>query len=121
MVMNLGVRYDYFNPNAVYPSQLGNPANQLNLPDSMMSTYLDAPSKSQLSPRVGLAYQLGDMAVLRLSYGHFFQMPPMFALYKNNVFRVPTNDFGITMGNTLLEPEKTVPMKSDSGRSYQRI
>ena len=108
LVLNLGVRFDHFNPNQVYPTDRRNPGNQLSLPDSMMSNYPDSPSKSQLSPRFGLAYQLGDAAVLRFSYGHFFQMPPMFALYKNNVFRVPTNDFGITMGNTLLEPEKTV-------------
>lgn len=108
LVLNLGLRYDYFNPRQVYPSDRRNPGNQLILPDSMMSAYPNAPSKSQLSPRFGLAYQLSDVAVLRFSYGHFFQIPPMFAMYKNNVFRVPTNDFGITMGNTLLEPEKTV-------------
>lgn len=108
LVINMGARFDYFNPKQVYPSDRRNPGNQLSLPDTMMSTYRQAPAKTQLSPRFGLAYQLGDAAVLRFSYGHFFQMPPMYALYKNNVFRVPTNDFGITMGNTLLEPEKTV-------------
>ncbi|NQT24810.1 TonB-dependent receptor [candidate division KSB1 bacterium] len=108
LVMNLGVRFDYFDPDQVYPSDRRNPGNQLNLPDSMMSTYLQSPAKNQLSPRFGLAYQLGDEAVLRFSYGHFFQMPPMHAIYQNNVFRVPTSDYDITMGNTLLDAEKTV-------------
>ncbi|MDZ7316710.1 MAG: TonB-dependent receptor [candidate division KSB1 bacterium] len=108
MVINLGVRYDYFNSNQVYPSDRRNPANQLILPDSMMSTYPKAPPQTQTSPRFGLAYRLSDQAVLHISYGHFFQMPPMYALYANNIFRVPVNDYGITMGNALLKPQKTI-------------
>ncbi|RPI01896.1 MAG: TonB-dependent receptor, partial [Calditrichaeota bacterium] len=108
LVINLGLRYDYFNPDQIYPTNRRNPGNQLSLPDSMMSTYPKAAAQNQLSPRFGLAYQLGEAAVLRFSYGHFFQMPPMFAIYQNNVFRVPTNDYGITMGNAQLEAQKTV-------------
>jgi outer membrane receptor protein involved in Fe transport len=108
MVINVGVRYDYFNANFHYPSDRRNPANQLALPDTMMSTYPNAPAQTQLSPRFGLAYQLSDQAVLHISYGHFFQMPQMSALYANNIFRVPTNDYGTTMGNTLLKPQKTI-------------
>ena len=108
MVINVGVRYDYFNSDQIYPTDRRNPANQLALPDSMMSTYVKAPAQTQLSPRFGLAYQLSDQAVLHISYGHFFQMPPMYALYANNIFRVPVNDYGTTMGNTLLKPQKTI-------------
>ena len=108
MVINVGVRYDYFNSNQVYPSDRRNPSNQLALPDSMMSRYEKAPAQTQLSPRFGLAYQLSDQAVLHISYGHFFQMPPMYALYANNIFRVPVNDYSTTMGNTLLKPQKTI-------------
>ncbi len=108
MVINLGLRYDYFYSDQVYPTDRRNPSNQLNLPDSMMTTYKKADPQTQLSPRLGLAYQLGDRAVLHFSYGHFFQMPPMYALYENNIFRVPVNDFGTTMGNAELHPQKTV-------------
>ncbi len=108
MVINLGVRYDYFNSRQVYPSDRRNPANQLALPDSMMSTYPYAPPQTQTSPRFGLAYRLSDQAVLHISYGHFFQMPPMYALYANNIFRVPVTDYGVTMGNALLKPQKTI-------------
>lgn len=108
MVINIGVRYDYFTSNHVYPSDRRNPANQLMLPDSMMSAYKKSPPQTQVSPRFGLAYQLSDQAVLHISYGHFFQMPPMYALYANNIFRVPVNDYSTTMGNTLLKPQKTI-------------
>jgi outer membrane receptor protein involved in Fe transport len=108
MVINIGLRYDAFDPASVYPSDRRNPANQLVLPDSMTSAYDQAPVINQLSPRIGFAYQLGDQAVLHFSYGHFFQMPPLYAMYQNHSFLVGTDDHGTTMGNVLLEPEKTI-------------
>ena len=108
MVINLGIRYDQFDPESVYPSERRNPANQLILPDSMTSAYPQAPAISQISPRVGFAYQLGNQAVLHFSYGHFFQMPPMYSMYQNHSFLVDPNNFVTRMGNTLLEPEKTI-------------
>ena len=110
MVVNLGVRYDYFKPNSVYPTQRRNPANQLNFPDApeKMSIYQDTEPQYQVSPRLGLSYQLGNTAVLHFSYGHFFQMPPMYALFQNNSFRVAPNDYTTTMGNSQLEAQKTI-------------
>jgi len=108
MVINIGARYDQFDPESVYPSDRRNPANQLILPDSMTSKYPQAPTIEQISPRLGFAYQLGNQAVLHFSYGHFFQMPPMYAMYQNHSFLVDPNDYVTRMGNTLLEPEKTI-------------
>ncbi|MGH7594943.1 MAG: TonB-dependent receptor [bacterium] len=107
MVINFGLRYDYFDPNTVYPSQRRNPANQLGPPVSQ-STYLKAKPQTQISPRLGLSYQLSDFALLHFSYGHFFQMPPMYALYQNHSFQVPPGDYQTTMGNAQIKAEKTV-------------
>lgn len=127
MVINLGVRLDYFNPNTVYPSQWRNPGNDLLfyekdengdivydtdgepvIDEMRRSDYPEADAKIQLSPRLGMAYQLGKKAVLHFSYGHFFQMPPMYALYQNHSFDVGPTDFSTTMGNTQLNAQKTV-------------
>ncbi|GBD92507.1 TonB dependent receptor [bacterium BMS3Abin05] len=110
MVINAGVRLDYFNPNAVYPSQRRNPANQLRFPNnpSRMSKYLKADPKWQISPRLGLSYQLGKAALLHFSYGHFFQMPPMYAMYQNHSFRVAPTNYTTVMGNTQIRAQKTV-------------
>ncbi len=108
MVINFGLRYDYFDPASSYPSDRRNPANQLVLPDSMMSVKKDAPVIDQISPRVGFAYQLGNQAVLHFSYGHFFQMPPLYSMYQNKSFLVGPSDYSTTMGSVLLEPEKTI-------------
>ncbi len=108
MVINFGLRYDYFDPASYYPSDSRNPANQLVLPDSMMSEQVSAPVIDQISPRVGFAYQLGNQAVLHFSYGHFFQMPPLYSMYQNKSFLVAPSDYSTTMGSVLLEPEKTI-------------
>lgn len=108
MVINLGIRYDYFNPKTEYPSDRRNPANQLDLPDTLMSTYPDAQPQTQVSPRFGLSYQLGNTALLHFSYGHFFQMPPMYAIYENNSLQVAPNDYTTTMGNCQIKAQRTV-------------
>ena len=110
MVINLGLRLDLFDPKTTYPSQLRNPANQLSFPNNpdYMSTYPKAKALYQISPRFGISYKLGSTALLRFSYGHFFQMPPFYALYTNHDFIVPPQDYGVTMGNPLLRPQKTI-------------
>ncbi len=109
MVVNLGLRYDYFDPQTIYPSQRRNPANQLSYEDNeLMSTYPNVKAQSQISPRLGLSYQLGDVAVLHFSYGHFFQMPAMYAMYQNNSFQIPPTNYETTMGNSQLEAQQTV-------------
>ncbi|NWF88186.1 MAG: TonB-dependent receptor [Ignavibacteriaceae bacterium] len=110
LVINLGARYDYFNPNATYPSQLRNPANQLSFPDNpeYMSKDLKADPSYQISPRFGISYQLGKAALLRFSYGHFFQMPPLYALYTNPQHIVSAQDYGTTMGFAQIKPQKTI-------------
>ncbi len=109
MVMNVGLRFDYFDPNTRYPSQLRNPANQLQFEDAeKMSHYPQAEAKYQLSPRLGLAYQLSNVARLYFSYGHFFQMPPMYAIFENHSLQVAPSNYATTMGNPLLDAQKTV-------------
>jgi outer membrane receptor protein involved in Fe transport len=108
MVIKLGLRYDLFNANYHYPSDYRNPANQLSLPDSMMSTYPKNTPRTQFSPRLGLSYKLSDQAVLRFSYGHFFQMPQMYAMFEDNIFRISPFNYQTTLGNSQIKAEKTV-------------
>jgi len=96
-IMNIGLRYDRFEPRGVYPADLSRPST---------SEKIDAKTKSQLSPRFGIALPLTDRSVLHLSYGLFFQMPAFNALFLNPDFRIPVAG-GATIGNANLEPEKT--------------
>jgi outer membrane receptor protein involved in Fe transport len=106
MVINLGLRFDYFDPKTKYPTDWRNPANQDYFEDqSRISQYPDAPTQTQFSPRLGLSYQLGSTALLRFSYGHFFQTPPLNFYYQNHNFIV--SELGL-VGNPTLDAQKTV-------------
>ncbi|OGC08813.1 hypothetical protein A2V82_14720 [candidate division KSB1 bacterium RBG_16_48_16] len=109
MTINLGLRYDYFDPNNYYPSNRRNPVNLISSTDaSRLSQELKADPKTQLSPRLGLSYQLGDAALLRFSYGHFFQAPPFVNFYRNNSWLISTTNFDTQQGNAQLKAERTV-------------
>jgi len=100
MVVNLGVRYDLFNPNAKVPTDLGDPAN----PDKLK----DAKVKDQISPRLGIAIPYSQTGVLHFSYGLFFQMPLYQYLYANSEFEVEIGRLKTLMGNADIEPQKTI-------------
>mgnify|MGYP002823200907 CR=1 FL=1 len=48
---------------------------------------------SQFSPRVGFAYQLGSVAGLHFSYGHFLQMPSMSSIFDNKSSIIGPTDY----------------------------
>lgn len=111
MVVNLGVRADYFDPNTKIPTDWRNPANKIRFEDinsDKYSKYPNAETHFKLSPRLGISYQLGEAALLRFAYGHFYQMPPLSYLYSNPNFNVSPFDLGTLMGNPALKPQKTV-------------
>ncbi len=100
MIVNLGLRYDYFDPNADVPTDLGDPGN----PEKRKR----ASAKGQFSPRLGLAYPISDSGVLHFSYGYFFQMPLFQYLYANSEFEVQIGRLKTLMGNADLKPQKTI-------------
>jgi outer membrane receptor protein involved in Fe transport len=114
LVVNVGVRFDYFQPDARY---ILNPDNIAAL-DTLSPPYPAAYSgrasvKSQISPRIGISYPISDKGALHFSYGHFFQIPPFEFLYKNPNFRIPLigtypEFVGNTIGNANLQPQRTV-------------
>ncbi len=109
LIVNAGLRYDYFYSDGSVPVDYGEPN---------LSALQKAGSSTQLSPRFGLAYPITDRGVLHVSYGHFFQVPSFEFLYSNPDYELyPTQDFGSTpppertpntIGNAELEPQSTV-------------
>jgi outer membrane receptor protein involved in Fe transport len=99
LIVNLGVRYDIFDPNAPIPTDLGDPGN----PDKLKPASI----KKQISPRLGVAYPISEQGVIHFSVGRFFQIPVYRALYTNSEFEVQIGRLVTIMGNANLEPEKT--------------
>ena len=106
MVLNVGLRYDYYDPQTTYPSDRRNPVNLIE--SAPQTDYVEADPQYQLSPRLGLSYQLSDQALLHFSYGHFFQRPPYQNFYQNNSLLIAPQNFETTQGNPQLKAEKTV-------------
>ncbi len=133
LIINIGLRFDYFNPNTLIPSDPedpdiffptkaenrytdvnGNGTQDTNEPDLSVADreaywWKDASVKYQLSPRIGVAYPINDGGVIYFSYGYFFQMPSYDRLYTNSQILLSQGggDQGL-FGNPDLKPERSV-------------
>ncbi len=134
LVINIGLRFDHFQPDGVTLSDPADPNyleplkpihqyfdedgdgaisvaemrsdNEQTDEDRLVYWFKPVGAKRQLSPRVALAFPISDRGVMHFSYGHFFQIPPNVFLYVNPDFEVA--DGGITtLGNADLEAERT--------------
>jgi outer membrane receptor protein involved in Fe transport len=106
LIANVGLRFDYFEPDGVVPE---NPRAKYNAVLGGLETpFIDASAKYQLSPRLGLAFPISDRGVIHVSYGHFLQIPHFKYLYYNSEFELSTGYKETIMGNADLEPERTV-------------
>jgi len=100
MVVNVGVRFDYFDSNGEVLVDFGRPRT---------SERRAASAKWQISPRIGLAYPLSERGVVHIAYGHFFQMPPLEFLYTNSDYIYdPEQGLGRAFGFPDLKPQQTV-------------
>lgn len=113
LIMNVGLRFDYFEPDGKYLKDPDNIAVLDDLkppfPDSLFGT---ASAKYQVSPRIGISYPMSDNGAIHVSYGHFFQVPAFEFLYRNPNFRIPLtgsypSQIGNTIGNADLKPQQT--------------
>ncbi|MCL4511697.1 MAG: TonB-dependent receptor [Bacteroidetes bacterium] len=110
IIVNVGLRYDYFRPDA---QKLVNAANPFGPRETV------GPS-DQWSPRLGVSYPITETAVMYFSYGHFFQVPPYYLIYTNPNFLIesgrPTQNL---LGGGNLKPEKTVTYEMGFKQSFE--
>ncbi len=106
LIVNAGLRLDYFDANARVPTNLRDPQNVLDpQPDDV--AYTDASAKVQVSPRLGFAFPITQRGVIHASYGQFFQVPEFGRLYENSEFEVALGSFNTFIGNADLEPQRS--------------
>lgn len=142
MIINAGLRFDMFNPDGVilsdptdpnYKNPL-KPSNKFNddngngildpgesiktNADRLEYWYNDASVKTQISPRIGIAFPITDQGVIHFSYGHFFQLPRYEYLYSNPEFELGVGSGNSALfGNADLKPQSTV--KGEIGLQQQ--
>jgi len=107
MIINAGIRFDYFNPNSEVPADLRNPTNNSDFPGAGLKT--KTTPKYQLSPRLGVSFPITDQGIIHFSYGHFFQIPNFDNLFVNSDYLI-TQTSGLSQytGNPDLKPQKTI-------------
>lgn len=131
IILNVGLRYDYFDANSVVPADPTDPNiyapfkeehiykhYSADVPEEELIEYTPderrafmhkkVDAKSSLSPRLGIAFPITDRGVIHFSYGHFFQVPEFQYLYTNPDFKVTSGSGSTVLGNADLKPQKTV-------------
>ena len=103
MVMNAGLRFDFFDPgeSAVRISN----QRVLALAKPTLGTSFFERWKAQISPRLGMSYPISDRDVLHFHYGRFFQLPDLEYLYDFSNNPAAGNQL---VGNAFLQPETTI-------------
>jgi len=106
LILNIGLRYEYFTTKAKYNTDLNSElSNQLGLrADNLLQ---DAKPKHKFSPRISVSYPITDRGIIRFSYGHFYQNPSFIRIYQNPNFLAPGST-SPTFGNPNLEPERSI-------------
>ena len=112
LIINAGVRLDYFNPRFEIPidwSQAGEELiPDLDNPGEFLVNRQDAPIRWQVSPRLGIAFPISTSGVIRFSAGLFFQVPPFQRLYLNPEYEVNPAAGSNSFGNAGIDPERTL-------------
>lgn len=103
LIVNLGLRFDYFDARANVPVDLRDPGNKIFIKEN---AYQKVKAKTQLSPRLALAFPITEQGVVHVSYGQFFQIPEFSRLYENPEFEV-LGAYNSLIGNADLEPQRT--------------
>jgi outer membrane receptor protein involved in Fe transport len=111
IIMNVGLRYDYFasdadySTNILYPSPISPTLPTTVDPATLLA---HAKGKNQWSPRIGVSFPITDKGIIHFSYGHFFQIPPFRYLYTNPMFKYSFASGNPTYGNADLNAQRTV-------------
>ncbi len=136
LIVNVGLRYDYFDPNGKLPADVADPyiddplklqhkykdlngdgtigideqnsSNEYSRAEREEFWYKDTKAKTLLSPRLGIAYPITDEGVLHFSYGIFQQIPEYSQLYIGDQIHLGqgSGTYG-PFGNPDLEPQTT--------------
>jgi outer membrane receptor protein involved in Fe transport len=114
MIINAGVRFDYFNSNTTLPVDIRNPLDNPNFYEQTLALYgslepKKAEPQMQISPRFGVSFPISDQGAIHFSYGHFFQMPNFENLYVNNNYNIDqTSGLNNYVGNPELKAQQTI-------------
>jgi len=105
-VLNVGLRYDYFNANHTMWEDIY-VAGKL---DESTGEWIPAEETAvepqhYISPRIGIAYPITENVVFRSSYGHFYEKPGFYEMYKSHDVVADRHPL---IGNPRMKNQKTI-------------
>lgn len=103
IIMSGGLRFDYFMPNSLY--RLPRNDNEFTKISDDESFFAKSTNKFQISPRINVTYPITDESFLRITYGLFFQMPPLNYMYDG--FGTEVLRAGNILGSPNLDAQRT--------------
>ncbi len=106
MIANLGLRWDFFNPRASRPMLENKVYGDRSEWIIDKQETVKASTKSQISPRLGLALPISPRNEVHINYGYFFQMPLFDYLYTNS--NLSTSEGFSPLGDPDLKPARTI-------------
>lgn len=116
LIANIGLRYDFYNMNNEYFSDVYSPLRNPNYDESKpyleRGLYYDANAAlkeksklyARLQPRIGISFPVTETSVFHLNYGTFTQRPTFNQIFYNQI--TSFNQIAI-LGNPRLKPENT--------------
>ncbi len=114
MILNAGLRLDYWFPGSFVDSVLSLPVSQTNISSDIQKAYFNDTYnlfghrwKARLSPRLGISHPISDNQSLFFSYGHFSKLPRPQYVYSKLAESGAQSTYQ-TIGNPDLNPETTV-------------
>ncbi len=81
LVINAGLRFDYFDFDQSIPRDLAEPAFDSQDRDVPLSDLVTPDAKTEISPRLGFAFPVTDRTVFHVQYGRFVQAPQFLNVY----------------------------------------
>jgi outer membrane receptor for ferrienterochelin and colicin len=113
MILNVGLRFDGFDAgseNGVWANDAVSEAGADETLNPFDPKHRSATTmKTQISPRLGASFPVGDKMAFRYAYGSFFQRPEFYSLLNNHMAQMDggtESGFFIYLGNADLDPMK---------------
>jgi outer membrane receptor protein involved in Fe transport len=108
LVIQPGLRYDYFDAKTPRIADESNPldASSLLAPDRLV----ESKPKHTVAPRLGIAFPIDEATHFHVNFGKFYQQPNLGELYTNYsyiAYKVRQGGYYYPIGNPNLEPEET--------------
>ncbi|MGQ9561119.1 MAG: TonB-dependent receptor [Candidatus Oleimicrobiaceae bacterium] len=125
LIVNVGLRLDYARANDTYwpdPGDIQETVSRVDEEGKIVKEFrfkqrAPVPDRYQVSPRIGIAHPVTDRLVFHFAYGHFFQNPDYYHLFRNDRSLLNLEESDVIIGNPGLRPQRTVAF--EVGGKYQ--